>query len=213
MAGHRQVPAEEAGTTREEPRVVTDGHHGFAAVDLGTTNSTVTLLDSELVQRVSMSVNQQEELRDQVVALLTSVPDERNDPYGDAADEWEELLTETAEALLPDVTDPVRELVAALRARRSTSDELLHEVLRRLDLDLQFASDPLRRWLSVRLHRCYDTAFAVPALDTRSLHQIVLDPNEGDTVLSSRAEVTSVDPLKVRLGPAAVDVADPNNGA
>ncbi|MFB4314148.1 hypothetical protein [Actinomadura sp. 21ATH] len=190
-----------------------EGHHGFAAVDLGTTNSTVTLLDSELVQRVSMSANQQDELRDQVVALLESRPGERHDPYGDAADEWLELLTETAETLLPEpVTDPVRELVAALRARRSTSDELLHEVLRRLDLDLQFAGDALRRWLAVRLHRCYDTAFAVPALDTRSLHQIVLDPNEGDTVLSSRAEVTSVSPPRVRLGPATVDVPDPDAG-
>ncbi|MFI0350750.1 hypothetical protein [Actinomadura sp. 9N407] len=205
---------------------VPDGHHGFAAVDLGTTNSTVTLLDSELVQRVSMSSNQQEELRDQVVALLEAQPDERHDPYGDAAEEWLELLTETAEAVLDDTAgsrggsrgpggsspqeegDPVRELVAALRARRSTSDELLHEVLRRLDLDLQFAGDALRTWLAVRLHRCYDTAFAVPALDTRSLHQIVLDPNEGDTVLSSRAEVTSVSPPKVRLGPATVDVPD-----
>ncbi|WP_395109037.1 hypothetical protein [Actinomadura sp. SCN-SB] len=205
-----EQPAPQAPEAPEERKAVTDAHHGFAAVDLGTTNSTVTLLDSELVQRVSMSVNQQEELRDQVVALLESVPDERHDPYGDAAEEWRELLAEIAESLIPDVTDPVRELVAALRSRRSSSDELMHEVLRRLDLDLQYAGDALRRWLAVRLHRCYDTAFAVPALDTRSLHQIVLDPNEGDTVLSSRAEVTSVDPLKVRLGPATVDVAEPD---
>ncbi|GAA2449193.1 hypothetical protein GCM10010191_78410 [Actinomadura vinacea] len=212
QADRPQRPAEAAQPAEPAAReVVTDGHHGFAAVDLGTTNSTVTLLDSELVQRVSMSANQQEELRDRLVALLESVPDERHDPYGDAADEWQELLTETAEALLPgdgDLADPVRELVSALRARRSTSDELLHEMLRRLDLDLQFTGDQLRSWLAVRLHRCYDAAFAVPALDTRSLHQIVLDPNEGDTVLSSRAEVTSADPPRVRLGPATVDVPE-----
>jgi hypothetical protein len=213
-----QQPPQQAPRPAAEPaarEVVTDGHHGFAAVDLGTSNSTVTLLDSELVQRVAMSANQQEELRDRLVALLESVPDERHDPYGDAADEWHELLAETAETLLTadgESADPVRDLVAALRARRSTSDELLHEVLRRLDLDLQFAGDPLRSWLAVGLHRCYDAAFAVPALDTRSLHQIVLDPNEGDTVLSSRAEVTSVDPPRVRLGPATVDVPEPDGG-
>ncbi|GAA3970221.1 hypothetical protein GCM10023085_60500 [Actinomadura viridis] len=212
-------PAEPAEPAARE--VVTEGHHGFAAVDLGTSNSTVTLLDSELVQRVSMSVNQQEELRNQLVALLEAVPGERHDPYGDAAEEWHEMLAETAEALLGETAapgadpaaDPVRELGAALRARRSTGEAMLHEVLRRLDLDLQFASDPLRTWLAVRLHRCYDAAFSVPALDTRSLHQIVLDPNEGDTVLSSRAEVTSADPPRVRLGPATVDLPEPQGAA
>ncbi|GAA3230950.1 hypothetical protein [Actinocorallia longicatena] len=175
-----------------------DGHHGFAAIDFGTSGSTVTLLDREYSRPEPLPDAQLDALRSEVRRLVADRP---SGPVGeDLSSLWHDLLAEAVEELRCDRlgAGPVKALTALLEIPDGGTP--VFELLRQLELLSQFSDERLRGWLSHALHRCWDRALNVPPLQTWSLHQVVLEPARDLREVPSRAELVDFDPLKVRVG-------------
>ncbi|MGW4467380.1 hypothetical protein [Micromonospora sp. NPDC004704] len=184
------------------PRYCPDRHGGFAAVDFGTTNSTVTLYDpSRPRPSLPLPVDQRAALRRETADLLRREPraEELTEPrQAQCRAEWSVLRTRIAADLAQVDPQALADLVAV---DESTNGPLLYDVLLALD-NAQIGCTPqLGAWLAARLHHCYDTAFSTPALAHHSLYPVRLDSATELDEVSSRLDVTDVDPyLRVRLG-------------
>lgn len=176
-------------------------HGGLAAVDFGTTNSTVTLYDPYRPPPVlPLPTNQRAVLSRELVRLL------RDDPQPDelaelrveqCRAEWSALL----ERLTAELGDGRSSLADAVESEESANNTLLYEVLLELDTAQTGGTAPFTAWLADRLHRCYDEAFGTPALEHHSLFPVRLDNATDQNEVQSRLDVTAVDPdLQVRLG-------------
>ncbi|MFF3855940.1 hypothetical protein [Micromonospora sp. NPDC002575] len=184
-----------------------DRHGGLAAVDFGTTNSTVTLYDPyRPPPLLPMPADQRAVLCRETVALLRAEPadDELATPRAQACRaEWSALRDRIA----VDLTGvDVAGLVEAVESDEAAGGALLHRVLLALDLAQPGGTAPFSAWLAGRLHHCYDTAFATPALEHHCLFPVRLDSAIEAEEVPSRLDVTAVDPeLRVRLGPPLGD--------
>ncbi|MGW6057765.1 Hsp70 family protein [Streptomyces sp. NPDC055189] len=214
-APERTAPAasESAGARRDTgtARVPAGSvrHLGFAAVDFGTTNSTVTIHDMQQLAVRAMSRNQEARLRAELVALLS-------DPAtaGPEQDQWRELLDDVVRQLLQGAgtartagpgADPVRALVDALEGGHG-GESWLHALYTALEVRLAARDARLRRAVAPRLHTCYDRAFCEVPLDVLRLFPADLDQS-GGTELASRIEVVDTFPaLRVRMGEERVAV-------
>ena len=175
-------------------------HPGFVAVDFGTSNSTAVLYDQDKRLDWPLGRKQAAALRDGLVALL-------EDATLSAAGAAQ--LDDLAGRIVRSVTgrasvgNPRADLVAALNdesyADPRKPPTVLYEVLLATERELATRSQPLRSWLTAGLHRCYDTAFAVPGLDRLRLHPVELDPVSGGFEMPSRVEVTDLHPLRAEL--------------
>lgn len=179
-------------------------HRGFAAIDFGTTNSTVTIHDMRQLDVRAMSRHQEARLRRELVALLSdpSVP-------GVERGQWRELLGDVARQLLPerggDHGEPGRALADALEGGYG-GDGWLHALYTALELRLAARSDRLRGAVAPLLHACFDRAFDELPLDVLRLFPADLDQS-GGTELASRIEVVETRPdLRVRMGEERVAV-------
>ncbi|MDF5752646.1 hypothetical protein [Spongiactinospora sp. TRM90649] len=173
-----------------------DRHSGFVAIDFGTTNTTMTLYDRNLTERLPLPAAQHLALVEALSSLLADgLPAADRLPERHAA-EWQALLAEIAvdQVGRPDVTA----LVAMLTATTSANPAGLHGLIRDLDRRSATCSEPVRRWLRYRLHRCHEAAFTTPALKQRFLHVVTFDDMERSEVVS-RVEVRDEDPLSVVL--------------
>ncbi|MFE7835020.1 hypothetical protein ACFU53_02770 [Streptomyces sp. NPDC057474] len=182
-------------------------HRGFAAVDFGTTNSTVTIHDMRQLDVRAMSRHQEARLRRELTALLAdpSVP-------GVERGQWRELLGDVVRQLLPESADsgarrdePGLVLAEALEGGHGGGG-WLHALYTALELRLAARNERLRGAVAPLLHACFDRAFDELPLDVLRLFPADLDQS-GGTELSSRLEVVETRPeLRVRMGEERVAV-------
>jgi hypothetical protein len=176
-------------------------HNGLAAVDFGTTNSTVTLYDPHPPPVLPMPADQRAVLSRAVVRLLRSEPQVEeiiDRSAGQCRAEWDTLRTRLGRELAGGGPESLADLVAA---EESGHQSLLYEVLLALDAAQAGGTAPFAAWLADRLHRCYDEAFGTPALEHYSLFPVRLDNATDQDEVPSRLDITAVDPdLLVRLG-------------
>lgn len=205
-----------AGTGRS--RTSPNSARVFAAIDFGTSNSTVTIHDMRHLEVLAMSRHQENRLRRELAAVLA-------DPAsgGTERDRWKRILGEAARQLLPAhgaqaVRDPVRrggpgqELAEALRSGHGGS-AWLHALVTALELRLSTAGEALLSRTAPLLHACYDRAFDELPLDRLRLFPADLDQS-GGTEIASRIEVTGTDPgLRVRMGEERVSVSGTDGAA
>ena len=190
------------GRRIQPPRRPT-GHHrhgGLAAIDFGTTNSTVTLYDPTKPPSVlPMPSDQRAVLSRETVRLLRSEPGPAEVPELDS-DRCRAQWAALRDRLTADLAGGRPGLADAVEAEETAGDTLLYDVLLALDTAQAGAAAPLSGWLADRLHRCYDEAFGTPALERHSLYPVHIDDAIGPDEVPSRLDVTAVDPLRVRLG-------------
>jgi hypothetical protein len=184
-------------------------HEGWAAVDFGTTNTTVTLFDQQRLDLLPMSANQEKRLRGMLVALL-----EREPPAG-ARQGWQRLIETSAQSLLSGAADgpgPIsgRDTMthedrgstaqALIRALEAGTQALSpHAFYAEFEKRLPGMPEATRRYVTDALHVCYDLAFQEPPLDVLRLFPVELEPGAGE--IPSRIEVTETEPeLRVRVG-------------
>ncbi|WP_229075934.1 hypothetical protein [Actinoplanes sp. DH11] len=177
-------------------------HGGLAAVDFGTTNSTVTLYDPNLPPPVvPMPADQRAALSRAVVRLLRREvrADELRDlSFDQCRAEWDTVRTRIGADL---AGGDGRGLADTVEAEEAAHHPLLHDVLLALEAAQAGGTAPFAGWLADRLHHCYDEAFGTPALEHYSLFPVRLDNATDQNEVPSRLDVTAVDPdLRVRLG-------------
>ncbi|CAM5398183.1 hypothetical protein GCM10010329_58440 [Streptomyces spiroverticillatus] len=186
-------------------------HLGFAAVDFGTTNSTLTIHDMRQLEVRPMARRQEKRLRAELTDLLT-------DPAAAGPDgaRWRQLLHDVTRQLLPESAaeaggDPGRALAESLRSGHGGSNEV-HKLCTALEVQLSRVGEPLQRRIAPRLHACYDRAFAELPLDSLRLFPAELD-QVGGAEVASRIEVVSHTPdLRVRMGEERVAVGGTGGG-
>src|SRR6266851_9139 len=189
-------------------------HEGWAAVDFGTTNTTVTLFDQQRLDLLPMSADQERRLRSKLIALLGKEP-----PAG-ARQGWQRLIETSAQHLLRQpVLDPsaggptaVTDREAQAHEGRGSAAQALiraleagmqalspHAVYTELEKRLPGTPEATRRYAAEALHVCSDLAFREPPLDVLRLFPVELEPGAGE--IPSRIEVTEAEPeLRVRVG-------------
>ncbi|WP_143672167.1 hypothetical protein, partial [Streptomyces caniscabiei] len=145
-------------------------HRGFAAVDFGTTNSTVTIHDMRQLDVRAMSRYQEARLRRELVDLLgdPSVP-------GAQRGQWRELLGDVVRQLLPEADEggarrdePGAVLAGALEGGHGGGG-WLHALYTALELRLAARDERLRGAVAPLLHACFDRAFDELPLDVLRL--------------------------------------------
>jgi hypothetical protein len=185
---------------RDENPPPPDHHWGLAAIDFGTSSTTVTLYDPAHKQFGAISPTQRRTLAGALVALMG---DEGHAGWPPVAARTEERLRRGLDPHM--ASRPLGELVATTTAGQ-------HAMLDRLIIELERARDsadgPLQLWLDAALQRSFDAAFREPPLDWLRLFRVRLSA-AGDMV-DSAAYVESVDPLTVRIG--SPGVGDPLAG-
>jgi hypothetical protein len=174
-----------------EPSLMT-----FAAIDFGTSSSTVTLYDSRRPDPYLIDPQQARTLRSLLADLLQDTPP----PDTAATTEWEltrQRLRSSLATRFPQHNLSTVDAVAdALRAGTASTEELLHAVCAELDQGL---AGELAEWLAERLHRSYDTAFQTPALTSLRLRPVLFDEDNQLYDTPSVLVESTPDPLEVRL--------------
>lgn len=192
--GAKDVPQPPAWQPHQRPGPAEseDGEYlGHAAIDYGTSNSTVTLYDALIHVKQPFSPAQVERLRAGVLAHVLG------EPYPDlVVGEWESVLALAAAGM--EGGGPTEPRVLADRIRSETGAQGLFRLCLLLEQRLPDCSHLLRTELALRLHRCYDAAFAEPPLEQMRLFPVEL--GDGTADVSSRLEVLATSPLTVRMG-------------
>ncbi|MBB2946859.1 hypothetical protein FB565_006627 [Actinoplanes lutulentus] len=199
------TPAPDRSIRPARRRIRDRRHGGLAAVDFGTTNSTVTLYDPNLPPPVvPIPADQRAALSRAVVRLLRGEPlaEEVGEPsVAQCRAEWETLRTRLGGELAGSAGGTPRNLAEAVHAEESAHHALLYDVLLALEAAQAGGTAPFAAWLADQLHRCYDEAFETPALEHYSLFPVRLDNATDQDEVPSRLDVTAVEPeLRVRLG-------------
>jgi hypothetical protein len=184
-------------------------HLGHVAVDFGTSNCTAALFDQHfLPARHPLSREQVGRLRTEILGLLDRGPSPDD---AEAQGEFEEFAADIASAILPDASGTDRELKDQLRKAVAVDSgrgtRLLYEFLLELERCLGQCSDELRPRLAAALNNAYSRSWREPPLDRLRLFEIFLDPIEGE-VIESKATVTALDPLRVRVGKTNFGIDD-----
>ncbi|MBO1330889.1 virulence factor SrfB [Streptomyces sp. VRA16 Mangrove soil] len=174
----------------------TDRYLGHAAIDFGTSNSTVTLYDALIHTSRPFSTSQVQRLRTGILQRVLGAPFPQV-----VTGEWASVLALTAAELgePPHPATPGAEAQPlATRIGSETGSTGLFRLCLLLEQRLPDCSYALRHELARRLYRCYDDAFSEPPLEPMRLFQVEL--GDGSHEVPSRLEVLGVDPLTVRLG-------------
>ncbi|MEU9284601.1 hypothetical protein AB0D57_07665 [Streptomyces sp. NPDC048275] len=190
----RSVPADTDGpAVRPKRRVenANDAFLGHAAIDYGTSNSTVALYDGQFQDPQPFSPAQVARLRSEVLGRVLG------EPYPELVrEEWESVLALARTAMNGTGTADTRSVAEVIGSETGTTGLLRLCLL--LDQRVADCSHLLRRELATRLHRCYDAAFTVPPLEQMRLFPVEL--GDGSAEVSSRLEVLTTEPLTVRMG-------------
>jgi hypothetical protein len=185
---------------------------GFAAVDFGTSSSTVTLYDARHHANLALDPAQARRLRSGMADLLRDGPAAAG--YPNLATAWKQQLPGLASRVAD--FDPtlagldLAMLESLLRGPSLMSegrDLLLDAVCRQAETLLQ-ADPALVEWLAPALLRVYDSAFNVPPLEEMFLRQVVFDPNSNSREISSVTSVQAENPVSIVLGGRLQGVPD-----
>ncbi len=168
---------------------------GWLALDFGTSNSTVTLFDPIQVPIAEILPKEQEmRLRKLLASWLSSpatvaLPDV-------SASEWSKFINDMSRTL---EIEPSRlhEVFAGENQQRFL------EAIRQIELCLVNSREPFRRAVSKKLYQIYHEVFRVPTLESQNLIPVILNITRRDTEIPSELEITSLNPLKVKMGEQA----------
>lgn len=174
----------------------------FAAVDFGTSASTVTVYDARRHTSWPIDPDQAHRLRTRVVDLLEQQPELLATP-------WSELLKRVSDAVTRQHKQ-YADLTAVLNRLRATSaggahDPLLDTVTWAIEQELGKAPQPLVSWLIPQLLACYDEAFGVPPIRQLDLFPVMLDPLSSEREVPTIVVVVDDDPVEIELGSPAPD--------
>ena len=167
-------------------------HQGLAAVDFGTSSSTVTLFDRGERIDVALSTEQRRCLGRGLANLMD------NGLGGSAAvnREWRQVVANVAEFVLTDqrwqspgtVTElaPAKRLTDRLRSESATAKSGLTDyVARELEQSVASQSPELRQAANYALAQVIDAAFREPPLSVLRLFRVPLIPGSHDTEIPS----------------------------
>jgi hypothetical protein len=181
----------------------------FAAVDFGTSTSTVTLYDTRTRFAHRMDPGQAKVLSAAIIRLLRSAAPEQLQPR------WEKTVTELLTRVGHDYSQlagaPLDALCRRLESTQLDSgnaDRLLEIVcacLDRLAAEEQAAPDKsLARWLGPQVLGCYDEAFDHPPLATLNLWPVDFGPPHRYEV-PTELTISTKAPVAIEFGTGGVD--------
>jgi molecular chaperone DnaK (HSP70) len=161
---------------------------GWVVIDLGTTNSTVTVHDNwPIVPVQGLPEEQEAVLRQKMAAWLNASAAEALGGGRKFDADWQRLRTTVART--NGLSGP-EALPAGLTASRGN---LLYEVLAQVELSLRTFPEPFRRAVSVALTRLYREALHVPPLRHFKLFPIKLDLDTNQESVGSDLEILKVE--------------------
>ncbi|MEU5694040.1 hypothetical protein [Actinosynnema sp. NPDC020468] len=198
------APVGAGRATRSTPwTTVAVGHRGepwldnFAAVDFGTSSSTVTLYGGD-PRRHLLDPAQAASLADSLANALLDTPGSDSQAEVDWKDATLRLENALAKSFPDRAWSTLRELALVLRTGPVRLD-VLDAVCAELERALWAARGELRPWLADRLHAAYDTAFRVPALSGLRLHPVLFHDVQQRYDVPSALMVTRHDPLETEI--------------
>lgn len=163
----------------------------FAAIDFGTSSSTVTLHDSRKVPPYHVDPEQAAQLSAALAAVLRDAP-----PEPEIAAQWRaglaRLETGARKRLHPVPVTSIDDVAVALR-QQPPKLELMHTVCLELDRLMARASPEVAQWLAPRLHQAYDLSFRTPPVPTLSLRPLPFGDRH-DISSTVWVTATSLDP-------------------
>jgi len=142
---------------------------GWAAIDFGTSNSTVTLFDPrQSVAFTGLPKEQEARLRKLMSSWLLQTPSEAAPGASEA--EWWDMLS-----AMPVARDgrEVHEQLAEI-LRNGEADDV-HGLIRSIEIAMSNKSEVFRKAVSNRLRDIYEEAFRVPPLEALHLYPVELD--------------------------------------
>ncbi|QFS52319.1 molecular chaperone [Nostoc sphaeroides] len=196
-----QLNLEETKVNTTEPVNTTQPqkpYPGWLAIDFGTSNSTVTLFDPIQVEIAQLLPKEQqtrllkrlaEWLGSSATVALPGVEAKDKDK------EWKEFIDEISKNLQIDPSK-LHEVF------QGESQQRCLEAIRQIELCLG-RSEQFRRSVSKKLYEIYHEAFRIPTLESQNLIPVLLDIDKGRVEISSELEITSLTPLKVKMGEEA----------
>jgi hypothetical protein len=188
--------AQETGQEPGEEATQQVLQQGLAAVDFGTSGSTVTLFDRGARSDVALSAEQRRKLGHGLAHLM----DHGLDDSPAVEREWRLVVADVADHVLTDerwrtpdaVGDVASETVSSARLverlrseSASNTSGLADHVALELEASLAPGSEELRLAADYALERIADEAFREPPLSVLRLFRVTLDPGSGKTEIPS----------------------------
>ena len=164
------------------------GFPGWLVIDLGTTNSTVTVHDNwPLLPLQGLPEEQEEYLRQRLAAWLGKSAAEALGGGRKFEAEWQRLKTTVARTAGLSGPEALPASLTSSQANR------LHEVIAQTELALRTFPEPFRRAVNRGLTRCYKEALDVPPLRRFQLFPIKLDLDTNQETVASELEILRVE--------------------
>ena len=184
-------------------------HQGLAAVDFGTSTSTVTLFDSGTHADVALSTEQRRELGHRLADLMEHG---LGGPAG-VDREWDAVVADIAVHVLTNerwrspgaASEAVStsRLVERMQSESASSTSgLADHVLLEFERSLPPRSEELRLAADYALHRVIDAALREPPLSALRLFRVTLDPGAGEDEIPSVVYYSAGDGSSTMLAPA-----------
>ena len=174
------------GLLRVETRQ--QGFPGWVVIDLGTTNSTVTVHDNwPIIPLQGLPEEQEDDLRQKLAAWLGLAAAEALGGGRKFEAEWQRLKTTVARTAGLGGPEALPASLAANQANR------LHEIIAQVELSLRTFPEPFRRAVNRSLTRTYKDALRVPPLRRFQLFPIKLDLDTHQPSVASELEILRVD--------------------
>ena len=167
---------------------------GWLALDFGTSNSTVTLFDPIEVPIAEILPKEQEMRLRQLLGAWVSSPATVALPDVSTS-EWEKFIHDISRTLEIE-SNRLHEVFTGDNQQRFL------EAIRQIELCL-VNSEKFRRAVSKKLYQIYHEVFRVPTLESQNLIPVILDIDRLGTEIPSELEITSLNPLKVKMGEQA----------
>jgi hypothetical protein len=167
---------------------------GWLAIDFGTSNSTVTIFDPIEVKIAQLLPKEQQTRLLKLLATWLSSPANEALPGVNSGD-WENFIAGISKNLEIE-SSRLHEVF------QGDSQQRCLEAIRQIELCLG-RSEQFRRAVSKKLYQMYHEVFRIPTLESQNLIPVILELNTGGIEIPSELEITSLTPLKVRMGTEA----------
>jgi hypothetical protein len=183
----------------------TGSHSGYAAIDFGTSNSTVTLHAAQRLPTQVLSGGQAAAIRNGLAELLChpeTLGKESATELSALLDRVAIVLDQPSNRQAP--KPPREQLATRLRVVDLQSPDLVYATIVALEARLTECSPKIRRALSAYLAKVYDNAWCEPPLERLRLFHVPLGDDGGPTTESTLSvTVTGTEP-DARVSSAAL---------